>query len=112
MRGEINGRMLALSKKTGKQSVVAIALRQGKIVGVGRNNYRESSREQRLAARGINDKKIYNHAEINCLRKVNKADTLIVVRISQGGNLGNAQPCEVCRKYISDHFPKLKVITT
>lgn len=101
-----------LTSHKGKQRIVAVALRKGKIVGVGFNSYSKTHPKQRDFARRVGqDERIYLHAEMDALlRSRSKPDCLCVVRVTKSGALGNAKPCPICQYAISLCNPKMKVV--
>lgn len=97
-----------------KQRVVAVALRQGKILAVGYNSYTKSHELQRRVSRlAHQDEKKYLHAEVAALLRCRVTpDTLMVARISRRGELVNSKPCDCCRIAINLVNPKMRVIHT
>lgn len=93
-----------------KQAVVAIVIKNRKIVSVGFNSYSKTHPKQAvLARRNGFPKKQYLHAEIAALIKSPKnADTIIVLRMNKRGELCNAKPCPICEEAIK--IAGLKVI--
>lgn len=100
-----------LSSHKGKQRIVAVALRKGKIIGIGFNSYLKTHPKQRDFARRVGqDERIYLHAEMDALiRCRSKPDSLYVVRLTKAGLLGNAKPCPVCSYAIAVTNPRMKV---
>jgi deoxycytidylate deaminase len=105
-------RRLLEKSKGEKQQLVAIALRKGKVIGIGRNSYSKTHPWQRECAHRVKkEKSIYLHAEIACLVSCRKVpDTLVVARINKKGELVNSKPCSICSLAISLVNPSMKVI--
>jgi len=106
--------MLALAEKyipdlKPGQNVVALAMRKGRIIAIGRNSYVKTHPMQaRLAKKVGNEKRVYLHAEISAIIKARGcADTLMVIRRTKTG-LGLAKPCPICQLAIEQ--ANLKVI--
>jgi len=101
-----------LTSHKGKQHIVAVAVRKGKVIGVGYNSYSKTHPEQARLARGVGqDERIYLHAEIAALLRCRaKPDSLYIARVKRTGELGNAAPCPVCSAAINLINPKMKVI--
>lgn len=97
-------RLLRKHGSNGKQSLIALVLRQGQIVSVGRNSYcKTHPRQSRLAEKVGQPKREYLHAEIAALLKAPRnADTLVVVRLNKQGDFCNAKPCEICQLAIRE----------
>ena len=76
----------------------AIAFNKGKPIGRGYN----STDIHGGLARDYNYRGGI-HAEVAALKNINKADTILVVRISrEDGSLTMSRPCEKCQKYLKD----------
>jgi deoxycytidylate deaminase len=76
--------------------------RRGRLLSVGRNSYVKTHPLQAKAARatGANEKKIFQHAEVNALVKIkdwSKAHKIVVQRVSPSGKFLNAKPCQCCQ---------------
>lgn len=88
-----------------QHSLTAIAYdKRGRILAVGVNSYTKSHTLQaKLAKKAGNPDRIYLHAEIACLTKVqdhSKVHTLAVFRYDSRGRPKNARPCEICQHAI------------
>jgi len=105
--------LIQAGKKTG-QRVVAIALRKGRITGIGYNNYDKTHPRQRDLARIAGQpKREYLHAEIAALlRSRDIPDELFVVRLNRRDETCLAKPCPVCSYAISLVNPRMKVFHT
>jgi deoxycytidylate deaminase len=103
-----------LSTHKGKQRIVAVALRKGRVLAIGYNSYSKTHPRQASFARGVGqDERVYLHAEISALLRCRvKPDELHIVRIKRDGGYGCASPCPVCRLAISTVNPRMKVVHT
>lgn len=85
--------------------VGAALLKSNRIVSIGRNWFKRSHTQSQTRWNGI-------HAEFDCLNKIGlekaKNCTIFVVRITKGGNLAMARPCEHCLNLINKY--KIKVV--
>jgi len=96
------GRRIAASS-TERQSVVAFALKAGRVVSIGVNSYRKTHPRQAHYARIVGQpRKEFLHAEIAALVRAKTAvDTLVVLRFDKEGNPALAKPCAICQLAIA-----------
>lgn len=109
------GRRLLLAKNPTKgQRIVALAVRKGKVVGVGFNSYSKSHAKQRRFARiAQQPKKEYLHAEVAALLHCSVIpDKLYVVRLNRSGEPCLAKPCPVCSIAIRLVNPRMRIVHT
>ena len=79
--------------------------RKGNLLSVGRNSYVKTHPLQAKAAKAVGmEKRIYLHAEINALTKIedwSKAYRMEVVRYGADDRPLTARPCPICRYVIN-----------
>ena len=101
-------------------NLIAIAFKGKKPVGIGFNSSLKTHTAQYRSAKLMNRQVFPNgniaslpHAEIlaidNAIKKGEKFDHLVVVRLKADGSLGIAKPCEICMNKILKY--KIKGIT-
>lgn len=90
---------------TSPQNITAIIYdKRGRILSIGKNSYRDSSKLQRKHAYkvGLPDK-LYNHAEVSAIircRDLTKAHTIRILRVNSQGKYLKAAPCKICQSAI------------
>jgi len=90
-----------------KYSLCAIITnRKGIILSIGFNSFTKSSPLQKsLASKYGNKDKIYNHAEIDCLKKLPyncKPYAIYIARVNKKGGSLLAKPCRICSMAIKE----------
>jgi len=92
-----------------QQRHAAILFTGGRVVSVGINTSRNVPSEH------IPYDAISNHAEINCLKGIDfraRQGTLYLARVSKGGNIALAAPCNKCLGYLEKRTTIRKVVHT
>jgi len=84
-----------------KQNICAIITnRKGNVLSIGTNSYSKSSPlQKRYADRVGAVNKIFNHAEIDAIKKLpyaSKPYNIFVARVSKEGYSLPCRPCEIC----------------
>lgn len=77
--------------------------KRGKLISKGECNYVKTHPLQAKMANGTdNPHRIYLHAEIDAIIKARgqKIHSMVITRIKNNGEFGNAAPCECCQKAI------------
>lgn len=104
-----------LKKKfqTGQFFHATIALKGGNIIAVGINDYNEKHPESKfgkyIATKNSNaNYQPCLHSEIDCLKQIKFRDdlnkiTLLNIRINNNDELANAEPCDNCKKVLSNY---------
>jgi len=90
-----------------KQNICAIITdRRGNVLSIGTNSYSKSSPLQKMYADRVGEvHKIFNHAEIDCIKKLPyhcKPENIFVARISKSGKSLPAFPCRICQEALKD----------
>jgi tRNA(Arg) A34 adenosine deaminase TadA len=98
---------IAKQLKNKKQNICAIITdRRGNILSIGTNSYSKSSPFQKMYADKVGEiNKIFNHAEIDAIKKLpysSKPYNLFVARIDKKGNSLPCYPCEICLLALRD----------
>jgi deoxycytidylate deaminase len=89
-----------------KHSLTAVVFdKRGRPLSVGRNSYTKTHPIQAKAAAATgNPHRIYLHAEIDAIIKLDnpsKAYKIVVFRYDKKGNPANAKPCDACMSLIN-----------
>jgi tRNA(Arg) A34 adenosine deaminase TadA len=90
-----------------KQNICAIITnRKGNILSIGTNSYSKSSPLQKLYADRVGEiHKIFNHAEIDSIKKLpysSKPYNIFIARVNKQGHSQPCSPCEICALAIKD----------
>ena len=90
-----------------KYKLVAIITdKKGKILSIGKNSFSKSHPTMAYYAEKMGNKhRIYLHAELHALIKLNNTCdpyAIYVVRVNNQGEPLLAKPCEICQQAISD----------
>jgi tRNA(Arg) A34 adenosine deaminase TadA len=99
-----------------KQNICAIITdRRLNILSIGVNSYSKTSPLQKFYADRVGEvHKIFNHAEIDCIKKLphhSKPENIFIARISKSGKSLPAFPCRICQEALKDLGIKA-IITT
>lgn len=99
--------------QTGQHFHCTIAIKGGNIIAIGKNSYQKEHPRNKFGAYtpkrgGVKTYKPRLHSEIDCLKQiVFRPDlhkiTLINIRIDNTGQLANAEPCENCKRVLSNY---------
>jgi tRNA(Arg) A34 adenosine deaminase TadA len=90
-----------------KQNICAIIVdKRNNILSIGTNSYSKSSPLQKMYADRVGDvHKIFNHAEIDCIKKLpysSKPEKIYIARISKSGQPMPCKPCAICSLALKD----------
>jgi tRNA(Arg) A34 adenosine deaminase TadA len=98
--------------QTGQHFHCTVALKGGNIIAVGKNSYQKEHPRKRYGAYipkrgGVETYKPRLHSEIDCLKQVEFRNdlhkiTLVNIRIDNTGKLANAEPCDNCKRVLSN----------
>lgn len=103
------------AKATGRAFHTTFAIKKGKIVCIGWNDYNKMHRSHKFGVYNNhknlpNEYKASIHSEIACLIRLgeeNLSDFDIVnIRIDNNNNIAHSKPCPNCQKVLSDVLPK------
>ena len=98
---------IAKQLKNEKQNICAIITdRRSNILSIGTNSYLKSSPLQKLYADRVGEiNKIFNHAEIDAIKKLpysSKPYNIFVARVDKKGNRLPCKPCKICSLALSE----------
>jgi deoxycytidylate deaminase len=108
-------RALKPKKATGRSFHASFAIKKGKIVCIGWNNYDKSHRHKKFGPyknwRNLpGEYKVSLHAEVSLLIRLGEEDLssyeLAVVRIDNNGDVVNSKPCPNCMQLWRSVEPK------
>ena len=100
--------------QTGQHFHCTLAVKGGNILAIGMNDYQVEHPLKKFGKylqRKDDNRKVYKprlHSEIACLKQILHRDdlhkiTLINIRIDNQNNLANAEPCDNCKRVLSNY---------
>ena len=91
---------LKTSRQTGTHFIVAFAIKQGRILRIGINDYQKTDTINKNYVKADGSIAPFRHAESDLIKKLKEADKdkiiLYVVRINNSGKASMSKPCSNC----------------